>query len=78
VNVSSSQLRAPPYANNTAIFMIIECQLQVSQRFSSCKLVLKIVGSRFAALNYYENGSACIQSDSRADVDLLKSSKSGD
>jgi hypothetical protein len=41
----------------TAILIIIEGLLQVLQRFSSSKLVLKTVGSRFAALNYYENGS---------------------
>jgi hypothetical protein len=30
------------------------------QRFPSSKLVLKIVGYRFAALNYDENGSTAI------------------
>jgi hypothetical protein len=39
----------------TAILIIIE--FQVFQRFSSSKLVLKIVESCFLALNYYENGS---------------------
>jgi hypothetical protein len=41
----------------TAILIIIEGQLQVFQRFSSSKLVLKAVESCFVALNYYENGS---------------------
>jgi hypothetical protein len=48
------------YAQNkihTAILIIIKGQFQVFQRFSSSKLVLKTVESRFAALNYYENGS---------------------
>ncbi len=41
----------------TAILIIIEGQFQVFRRFSSSKLVLKSVGSRFTTLNYYENGS---------------------
>jgi hypothetical protein len=41
----------------TAILIIIEGQFQVFQRFSSGKLALKTVESRFVALNYYENGS---------------------
>jgi hypothetical protein len=36
---------------------IIEDRFHVFQRFSSSKLVLETVGRRFAALNYYENGS---------------------
>jgi hypothetical protein len=40
-----------------AIPIIIEGQFQVFQRFSSSKLVLRTVESRFTALNYYENGS---------------------
>jgi hypothetical protein len=43
--------------NPTAILIIIEGQFQVFQWVSSSKLVLKIVGSCFEALNYYENGS---------------------
>ncbi len=39
-----------------AILIIIEGQFQILQRFSSSKLILKSVKSRFAALNYYENG----------------------
>ncbi len=42
---------------HSAILIIIERQLQDFQRFSSSKLVLKTIESRFAALNYYENGS---------------------
>jgi hypothetical protein len=42
----------------TAILTIIEGQFQVFQRFTSSILVLKTVESRFAALNYYKNGSA--------------------
>ncbi len=41
----------------TAILIIFEGQFQAFQRFPSTKLVLKTVESRFAALNYYENGS---------------------
>jgi hypothetical protein len=41
----------------TAILIIIEGQLQVFQRFSSSKLVLKTVESCFMALNHYGNGS---------------------
>jgi hypothetical protein len=41
----------------TAILIIIDCQFQAFQRFSSSKLVLKTVESCFAALNYYQNGS---------------------
>jgi hypothetical protein len=41
----------------TAILVIIEVQFQVSQRFSSSKLVLKIVESCFVSLNDYENGN---------------------
>ncbi len=41
----------------TAILIIIEGQFQAFQRFSSSNLVLKIVESCFAALNYCENGS---------------------
>jgi hypothetical protein len=41
----------------TAISIIFEGQFQVFQRFSSSKLVLKTVKSRFSALNCYENGS---------------------
>jgi hypothetical protein len=41
----------------TAILIIIEGQFQVFQRFSSSKLVLRTVDSRFTALNHYENGS---------------------
>ncbi len=44
------------WSSVTAILIIIEGQVQVFQRFSSSKLVLKAVGSRFEALNYYENG----------------------
>jgi hypothetical protein len=39
------------------MLIIIEGQFQIFQRFSSSKLVLKTAQSRFAALNYYENGS---------------------
>jgi hypothetical protein len=39
----------------TAILILIEGQLQVFQRFSSSKLVLKTVKSCFVALNYCEN-----------------------
>jgi hypothetical protein len=42
---------------HTAILVIIEGHFQVFQRFSSSKLVLKTVKSRFATLSYYENGS---------------------
>jgi hypothetical protein len=42
---------------HTAIPIIIEGRFQVSQRFSSSKLVLKAVESCFVALNYYGNGS---------------------
>jgi hypothetical protein len=41
----------------TAILIIFEGQLQVFQRFSSSKLVLKTVESCFMALNHYGNGS---------------------
>ncbi len=41
----------------TAILNTMEGLFQVFQRFSSSKLVLKTVGSRFAALNCYEHGS---------------------
>ncbi len=44
-------------SEHTAILIIIEGQFQVFERFSRSKLVLKIVESRFVALNYYENGS---------------------
>ena len=43
-----------------AVLMIIEGLSQVFLRFSSSKPGLKTVGSRFAALNDYENGSRCI------------------
>jgi hypothetical protein len=42
---------------DAAILIIIEGQFQAFQRFSSSKLVLKAVESRFTALNYYENGN---------------------
>jgi hypothetical protein len=45
----------------TATLIIIEGQFHVLQRFSSGKLVLKAVGSRFATLSYYENGSTGIE-----------------
>ncbi len=48
------------YVVRTAIPIIIEGQFQVFQRFSSSKLVLKAVESCFAALNYYGNGSMCV------------------
>jgi hypothetical protein len=41
----------------TAILIMTEGQFQIFQRFPSSNLVLKAVESRFAALNYYENGS---------------------
>jgi hypothetical protein len=41
----------------TAILIIFGDRFQVFDRFSGSKLLLKTVGSRFAALNYYENGS---------------------
>ncbi len=41
---------------NTAILIIIEGRFQAFQRISRSKLVLQTVGSRFAALNYHENG----------------------
>ena len=41
----------------TAILIIFEGRFQVFQQFSSGKLVFKDVEIRFAALNYYENGS---------------------
>ncbi len=41
----------------TAILTIFEGRFPIFQRFSSSKLVLKTVKSRFVALNYYENGS---------------------
>jgi hypothetical protein len=44
----------------TAILIIIEGQLQVFQRFSSSKLVLKTVESCFMALNYCGNGSTVL------------------
>ena len=44
----------------TAILITMEGLFQVFQRFSSSKLVLKTVGSRFAALNCYEHGSRTI------------------
>jgi hypothetical protein len=43
--------------SRTVILMIIQALFQAFQRYSSSKLVLKPVGSRFAALNYYDNGS---------------------
>jgi hypothetical protein len=43
---------------DTAISIIIEGQFfQIFQRFSSSKLILNTVESRFTALNHYENGS---------------------
>jgi len=47
-------------AATAAIPIIIEGLLQVVQRFSSSKLVLKTVESCFMALNYHENGSSMI------------------
>ncbi len=44
--------------NRAAFRIIIEGRIEFFQRFSSSKLVLKTVESRFAALNYYENGSS--------------------
>ena len=44
-------------ASSTALPIITEDRFQVFQRNPSSKLVLKAVESRFAALNYYENGS---------------------
>jgi hypothetical protein len=41
----------------TAILIIIKDLFQVIQRFSSSKVVLKAVESRFAAPSCYENGS---------------------
>ncbi len=41
----------------TAILKIIQAQFQIFPGFLSCKLVLKTVKSRFAALNDYGNGS---------------------
>jgi hypothetical protein len=41
---------------STAILIIIEGQFQVIQRFSSCKLMLNAVESRFVARSYCENG----------------------
>jgi hypothetical protein len=48
-------------AHPTALLTKIEGENQVFQRFSSSKLVLKTVESRFAALDYYENGSIDIK-----------------
>jgi hypothetical protein len=48
------------YECHTAILIIIEGQFQVFQRFSSSKLVLKTVGSRCMALNYYGNVSIIV------------------
>jgi hypothetical protein len=46
------------HVNATAILIIIEGLLQVFQRFSSSKLVLKTVERCFVSLKYYENGSS--------------------
>ncbi len=43
----------------TAILIIIEGRFQAFQRFSSSKLVLKTVVSRFVTLNYYEMAVWC-------------------
>ncbi len=46
--------------SRTGIFKIIESQFPAFQRFSSSKLVLKTVESRFSALRYFENlSNAC-------------------
>jgi hypothetical protein len=44
----------------TGILIIFVGQLHVFQRVSSGKMVLEAVKSRFAALNYYENGSTSV------------------
>jgi hypothetical protein len=41
---------------DTAFLMIFEGQFQVFQRFSSSRLVLKTVRSRFTAIKYYAIG----------------------
>jgi hypothetical protein len=55
----------------TAILIIIEGQLQVFQRFSSSKLVLKTGEGCFMALNHYGNGSTGVHS-SRETLKKLK------
>ncbi len=50
-------MQHPVMTYSTAILIIIEGLFQI-QRFPSSKLVLKTVKSRFAALNYYENGGS--------------------
>ncbi len=42
---------------STAILIIMEGRFEVFQRFSGSKLALQNVMSRFATLNYHENGS---------------------
>jgi hypothetical protein len=55
----------------TAILIIIEGQFQAFQGFSSSKPVLKTVESRFAALNYDENGSTCsVNAHVQIDMDI--------
>ena len=45
---------------STTILVVIEGQFQVSQRFSSSKLVPKAVESCFVTPDYYENGSTAV------------------
>ncbi len=62
IQATHIRIRTPLLTNShTAILIIIESQFQAFQRFSSSKLVLKTVDSRFAALNYYGNGSTSTQ-----------------
>jgi len=56
-NLRDSCVANASLVESGALLIIFEGQMQVFQRFCSSKLVLKTIGSHYAALNYYENGS---------------------